>query len=329
MQADKRNHLIDLLRIIAAAGVVLFHFEYAATNTHNWYYYVCQWGYLGVPIFFTISGYCILIALQHAKKPSEFIIRRFFRIFPPYWFSLLLIFIIVSLLRVLTGANSVVVFPKSIAGFGATLSLLTKPVTGIPTLNWVYWTLSFEAFFYIVVYICSFFKKQYFTIALLLVTLLSIVLPVYKSGVLFFLGYWPLFSIGIAVYQLLHYSAREKLLSAILFAFSIAGFYTTHQEFYYVLACSVTVLLIVINHFVPLKDNFLSRLGDVSYSLYLIHVPIGIYIFNQFKTETIKQNLVYCIPFELVLLVMLVWLSKLMHKYIELPAIKYGKRLSR
>lgn len=329
MQADKRNHLIDLLRIIAASGVVLFHFSYKATNTQNWYYAICKHGDLGVPIFFTISGYCILIALHHAKKPSEFIIRRFFRIFPPYWFSLLLICVIILALRMLTGANSVATLPKSVMALAATLSLLTQPVTNTPTINWVYWTLSYEVFFYIAVYVCSFFKKQYFTAALIIVTILSVVLPVHKSGILFFLGYWPLFSFGIAVYKLLYYATGEKALPVVLLGLSVTGFYTTHQDPYYMLACIAAAILIVGNHFKPLKENFLSRLGDISYSLYLIHVPVGIYIFNQFKTPAIKLSLVYCIPFELGLLILLIGLSKLMHNCIELPAIKYGKRFSK
>jgi peptidoglycan/LPS O-acetylase OafA/YrhL len=329
MPTDKRNHLIDLLRIFAAVGVVLFHFTHSATNTNNWYYKFCKYGYLGVPVFFMISGYCILIALQNAKKPSEFIIRRFFRIFPPYWFSLFLCCATVLIVTLITGANSVVVFPKSIAGFAATISLLTKPVTNIPTINWVYWTLSFEVFFYIAVYICSFFKRQYFTIALLVITLLSIVLPAYKSGALFFLGYWPIFSLGLSVYQLLHYPTAQKWLSVILLIFSVAGFYTTHQELVYVVVCFITVLLMVANHFKPLKDNFLSRLGDVSYSLYLIHVPIGIWLFDMFRTPVIRENLAYYILFDFALLALLIALSKLMHKYIEVLAIKYGKRFGR
>lgn len=326
MQPDKRNYLIDLLRIIAASWVVLFHFSVSATDKHTWYYSFCTHGYLGVPMFFMISGYCILIALQHAKKPSEFIVRRFFRIFPPYWFSLVLVCAIIIVLKILTGANSVATLPKTIAAISATICLLTTPVTNVIGINWVYWTLSYEVFFYVVIYGCSIFKNQYFTIALLAITILSLVLPVHKSGPLFFLGYWPLFSLGLAIFQLLHYPARQKWLSVILLVLSIAGFYTTHQANNYSLVCFITALLIVGNHFFSLKNNSISRLGDVSYSLYLIHVPVGIYLFNLVKTPAIKANLSYCIPFDLVLLALLIILSKLMHRHIEVPAINYGKR---
>lgn len=329
MQAQKRNHLVDLLRIFAALWVVLFHFTYVTKNTDNWYYAFCRYGHVGVPMFFVISGYCILIAFHHAKTPSEFILRRFLRIFPPYWFSLVLVLATILILKLTVGENSIIIFPKSLAGIAATLILFTKPVTDIPVINWVYWTLSFEVFFYVVIYICSFFKKQYFTIALLAVTLLSIILPVYKSGPLFFLGSWPLFSLGIAVYQLLHYSGRQKWFSVILLVFSVAGFYTTHQSFLYLAACGITALLIVANHFMPLKDNFFSRLGDASYSLYLIHIPLSVYPFLMLKVPAIKDNLVYCIPVDLILLILLIILSRLMHKYIEMPAINYGKRFSK
>lgn len=44
--------------------------------------------WIGVPIFFVISGYCIMATLQARHKKGgviEFAKRRFWRIYPPYW----------------------------------------------------------------------------------------------------------------------------------------------------------------------------------------------------------------------------------------------------
>jgi peptidoglycan/LPS O-acetylase OafA/YrhL len=328
MQADKRNHLIDLLRILAASWVVFFHLNQPIAPIDNWYRDFCKYGHLGVPIFFIISGYCILIALHHAKKPTEFIVRRFFRIFPPYWFSLIITAVIVLLLKVITHVNSVAVLPKSIAGIAATIILSTSPITAVKTINWVYWTLSCEVLFYLAVFACALFKKQYFVIALIAVALLSIVLPRFESGPLFFLNLWPLFSLGVAIYQLLHQPAY-KWFNIVLLAFTAVDFYATHQSFIYIFLCLITGGLIVINHFKPLKSNLLSRYGDVSYSLYLVHVPIGIYLLGHLKTTVIQTNLALNIVFDVVILVFLVFVSRLMHRYIELPAIKYGKKFGK
>lgn len=49
--------------------------------------------WIGVPIFFVISGYCIMAAL-HARQSTggvvEFAKRRFWRIYPPYWAAIAL-----------------------------------------------------------------------------------------------------------------------------------------------------------------------------------------------------------------------------------------------
>jgi peptidoglycan/LPS O-acetylase OafA/YrhL len=49
-------------------------------------------GWIGVPIFFVISGFCIHLSFQRVVVDPfmNFYIRRFFRIYPPYLFALLL-----------------------------------------------------------------------------------------------------------------------------------------------------------------------------------------------------------------------------------------------
>lgn len=327
MQTNNRNHLIDLLRIIAASVVVVFHFNQPIKHIDNWYRNFCKFGYLGVPIFFIISGYCILIALQHSKKPSEFIIRRFFRIFPPYWFSLAVTCVIILLLKIIIGVNSAATLPKSISGVAATICLLTTPVTKTPIINWVYWTLPYEVFFYLVIFVCSFFKKQYFTIAIIIITLSGAILPIPESGTFFFLKFWPLFALGMALYKLRH-DPEQKWFNAGLLVVSIFGFYATKQTPPYIAACLFTAVLIIIDHFKPLKNNFISKYGDVSYSLYLIHVPLGIYAMGFIKRyDVIQQNIVLNLTADFSLLILLIYLSGLMHKYVEMPSIKYGKRL--
>src|SRR5262249_54371182 len=48
--------------------------------------------WLGVPLFFVISGYCISATVDAAQRkghgPTQYFIRRLRRIFPPYWIFL-------------------------------------------------------------------------------------------------------------------------------------------------------------------------------------------------------------------------------------------------
>src|SRR5262249_9397625 len=46
----------------------------------------------GSPLFFVMSGYCIASCLDSARRrgttPAEFLLKRFWRIFPTYWAAL-------------------------------------------------------------------------------------------------------------------------------------------------------------------------------------------------------------------------------------------------
>ena len=54
----------------------------------------------GVPIFFVVSGFCIHLSYQQqGRKWGGFFVRRFFRIYPPYFFAVLLFALIYPLTR--------------------------------------------------------------------------------------------------------------------------------------------------------------------------------------------------------------------------------------
>lgn len=54
----------------------------------------------GVPIFFVVSGFCIHMSYeQQGRKWGSFFVRRFFRIYPPYFFAVLLFTLIYPLTR--------------------------------------------------------------------------------------------------------------------------------------------------------------------------------------------------------------------------------------
>ncbi len=90
--ANNRIPSLDGLRTISVALVVLSHFLPAVGNFSNV-------GMLGVKFFFVISGFLITgLLLKEIDKTSDinlikFYFRRTLRIFPPYYFYLLVIFI--------------------------------------------------------------------------------------------------------------------------------------------------------------------------------------------------------------------------------------------
>src|SRR4029079_6537576 len=47
-------------------------------------------GSAGVAVFFAVSGFCIHLSFQRNPESRDYIFRRFFRIYPPYLFALVL-----------------------------------------------------------------------------------------------------------------------------------------------------------------------------------------------------------------------------------------------
>src|SRR5678809_520447 len=58
---------LDLLRFLAAGAVMLFHYTYLGPKNHEWsasfpaLSEIFKYGYLGVDVFFILSGFVILL----------------------------------------------------------------------------------------------------------------------------------------------------------------------------------------------------------------------------------------------------------------------------
>ncbi|MBC7913692.1 MAG: acyltransferase [Pyrinomonadaceae bacterium] len=328
-----RNYIIDLLRFLAALSVALFHFNESIPYTDNWYRNLIKIGYLGVPVFFVISGYCILLTASRSKNASDFLIKRLFRIMPAYWFSLLIVLFVVIIQTLITGYNSITLLPKDIISISAVLTLLTDPFTSIPTINWVYWSLTYELFFYFVVTFSLFFSKSFTLPFLIFISLLSLIIPSESNGPLFFLYHWPTFALGLGVYLLYHkQDSKHWTFCILIFAITLISLTKTFLlsgQITYVAAALIGALLIVLSHHIKLNNNLFSKLGDYSYAIYLIHVPIGVYLIGALKTQDIQKKILLNILFDLLTYAIVFSISFLIFKYIESPFIQKGKLISK
>jgi peptidoglycan/LPS O-acetylase OafA/YrhL len=78
---------VDGLRAIAALSVVLFYyttgfdqvFVHSTPLAFNF-----PLGYLGVQLFFIISGFVSFLTLDAARTPTGFVVSRFSRLYPTY-----------------------------------------------------------------------------------------------------------------------------------------------------------------------------------------------------------------------------------------------------
>jgi peptidoglycan/LPS O-acetylase OafA/YrhL len=325
---SNRNHLIELLRVIAAVWVALFHINGIVAFQDNWYFNIVYKGHIGVPIFFVISGYCIYYAAHHAKTAFGFIIRRLFRIFPAYWFSLVVVVICLIGFKLIHGDNPVPL-PRTVYSFLATIGLFTNPVSNVRVINYVYWTLSYELCFYTLVFIGLLFPTMYRLLWLIVISIATIFLPKHDHWVFFFIQCWPYFCLGMVVFRLLHCVKEYFYLNLLLLILSIVGFFYTKQPTINIITGIITATLITINHFKPLKSTILSAFGNYSYSIYLIHVPVAVYLLGPVKQLSyVQAHLWLNILVDIALVTVVILLSRWIYLYIELPAIKAGKKLA-
>jgi peptidoglycan/LPS O-acetylase OafA/YrhL len=168
-----RLQSIDALRGIAALGVVLYH---AVLQTPNpvpnnflsWpvklLQFVTSFGYIGVFLFFVISGFCI--HLQWAKsraagKPADikfgsFWRRRIRRLYPPYLIAFALFLMMAALS---TGINVTHFFFYDVVMHLLMLHNL-DPQTCY-SINGVFWTLAIEEQLYLAYFLLLFLRTRW------------------------------------------------------------------------------------------------------------------------------------------------------------------------
>ncbi|WP_165966785.1 acyltransferase [Actinomadura sp. 7K507] len=149
MTRRERLRELDLLRFLAALAVVLYHFTgfggagawpEPAYDVFPEIAPLTRFGYLGVDLFFVISGFVILMSAW-GRGPGEFGISRLVRLMPAYWVSVLLGAFVYAVFRQGHGVPGVVI---------PNLTMLQGGL-GVRNLDAVYWTLWVELHFYVLI----------------------------------------------------------------------------------------------------------------------------------------------------------------------------------
>ncbi|MCX6445189.1 MAG: acyltransferase [Actinobacteria bacterium] len=100
---SKRLDYLDLLRVLALGSVIVFHYFFNGISKGTvtsvslpGFAGIAKYGYLGVELFFLISGFVILYSTQN-RTAREFVKKRFIRLYPMYWMAIIVIFVITNL----------------------------------------------------------------------------------------------------------------------------------------------------------------------------------------------------------------------------------------
>ena len=170
---SRRLRGIDALRGVAALGVVLFHAVDQTKNAlpNNLFDYpirlvqfASSFGYIGVFLFFVISGFCIHLQWARAKAAGtepdirfgSFWKRRIRRLYPPYVLALLLYL----LLAAYTVGIDLTHFFFYDIGMHLLMLHNLDPHTCY-TINGVFWTLAIEEQLYLAYFLLLFLRVRY------------------------------------------------------------------------------------------------------------------------------------------------------------------------
>src|SRR6266850_1359270 len=116
----QRESFLDLLRFAAAFGVVAFHLGFRGYSAHNLQDVAypelaafSKYGYMGVELFFMISGYVIPWSIR-GRTLAEFIASRAIRLYPTYWLCAALLLFVPPLVAFVVGLLGFERLPKAL-----------------------------------------------------------------------------------------------------------------------------------------------------------------------------------------------------------------------
>ena len=295
----KKIESIQALRALAASLVVFLHAQFmvlgykdrgaqdAVLNSNP---NVLNFGSVGVDIFFVISGVVITLTVWNLfSSPKQIVVflkKRVIRIFPVYWFYLLLLVILHAFFSKYMTYQPV--FNPEKAFMSALLIPYNEVVTAFHkhyTLG-VAWSLSFEMYFYLIVSGCLLLPRKFF---------FPVTSTVLIGGMYFFRPYTtihPIFFIfsGDVLIEFLYgiligYALKTKrcappplawvltLAAPILLFMGKAGYFPLQHG----MSVGIPSAMLVFGA-VSLEQTgklripaVLTKLGDSSYTLYLCH----------------------------------------------------------
>jgi peptidoglycan/LPS O-acetylase OafA/YrhL len=331
--------VLDGLRFMAALAVVLYHFT---TMDRVWLRRADQifpdqtaaYGWLGVHLFFLISGFVICMSAWD-RGVGSFLRSRAVRLYPAYWLSVLVVGAVAYLWPVLHGP----------AGWEGTLVNLTmfQDAVGVPPVAEVYWTLWAELRFYLLFAVLVWWGLTYRRVAgfclvwLAAVTVTKAFVP--DGGIVHIVlmtDYAPLFTGGIGFY--LMYRFGPTILSGAIVAASFvlsvpAVRYRNSLEAYLdkpappvwlavalLAVCFLLIAAVALGWLSWLRGRWLVVLGATTYPLYLLHFDVGGTVLNLWQWTVPPPVLVTVVT------VGMVGVAWLVHRYVERPVSALLKR---
>lgn len=330
-----RVAVLDGLRLCAALSVAVFHFT-ALNEDRLWdgrepfarLVHLSSYGWLGVELFFMISGFVISMSAW-GRTVGGFARSRLIRLFPAYWPAVLLTAAVVTLWPTLNRP----VTPQQVV---VNLTMLNEPLGVIPV-DLSYWTLWAEARFYLlfaVVVWAGVTRRRvlWFGYAWLIASVVAV-----KSGMPVLVTvlqppYAPYFVAGIGFFLIHRFGSDIRHWGLVGLAWAL-GMYSlgarvaqTSKSEHRPLSLTVAMLVVTalflalavvaVGWTSRVRWRGLTTAGLLTYPFYLLHQHIG---------GTLLQHLHGVRPIVAVAVVILTMLvvAWMLHRWIERPLARF------
>jgi exopolysaccharide production protein ExoZ len=337
---------IDVARGMASLSVLLFHSLPADTSdTLNpilgAVQHFTQYGWMGVYMFFAISGWCItqrVAAGWRRKEPVQIFLReRALRIYPTYWAAFGLALALRLAAVPFNTTHLADNLPSDARSWLANLFLLKlNPYLNTTFILLVSWTLVFELGFYLLAAGALILRRRVPVSTLALLGMLLCLWPLsgWQFRLTYMLGLWPdFFAGGLAWWAARSHTRAPKYLAAAglamlaLLNLGWPGGYGGQGRLAAIATAATLWALAGQDHRVA-AIPFLRKLawvGGFSYSLYLIHLPLLSPFLNLAQRWVSPHHALFC----------LVWLAGillaftggwLLNRLVEAPVERWRKQ---
>lgn len=299
-----------------------------------------HFGQTSVVLFFMITSFLFITKWISAKNKTinwkKYIISRFFRIFPAYFFSIIVVFLIVAILSDFQLNDSILSNLKNSIGWlfftiGGPNDINNVKNTYLINAG-VTWTLPYEWLFYLILpLIALLFKIKVSNQNLIIYALVFIAIRIINH--ITFKQFIPFFG-GVIAALFIHkksvnFKNTKYSFLLLILVFILIFFFNKGND---ILPLIFSTLLFIIiasgNSIFGILSNTYSRLlGQITYSLYLLHgivlflvfrFVIGYHQATQLSDENYWLIIACCI-------VPIVFISQISYKYIELPFMNLFK----
>jgi peptidoglycan/LPS O-acetylase OafA/YrhL len=319
-----RLAIIDLLRGLAASLVCWFHFTNGngAFPSSRWLKASGAWGWLGVEVFFVISGFILPYSMARRgyrlRDAGRFVVKRVVRLDPPYLAAVVLMIAAWYASALMPGYRGT----APAIGWGQALAHVgyLNGVLGLPWLNPVFWSLAIEFQFYLLIAAVFPLVAHPSSRVRLAATVSFGAAALAGRDTTFVVHYCALFACGVACFQ---FEEGRVGWPGFLALLGLMGAVTARTLGAPIAVVTIVTALVIASRFHAFGWG--GWLGSISYSLYLVHVPVGGRIVN------LGERVAHTMAAEIVVLAAACLASiaaaLVLYRFVERPAQRWSSAI--